>query len=196
MPPFIQNIDFYLSQTLRSMHTPAVDVVANALTDVTYGGLLWWVLAIVLWMRNHKLLAIEIIFALIIAVIEVSVFKHIFHRARPTVLTLTEHFRHLQMLTADSYSFPSGHTLLAFAATGVIQINFPDWRGKAALATAVAIGIARVYEGWHWPTDVLAGMILGLITAYLSMPVASKVYAKGEHARRALAEKAQSAQKD
>jgi undecaprenyl-diphosphatase len=181
MPPFIQNIDFYISQTLRSAQNPLLDFCANGLTDITYGGILWLILAIVLWRKKQKLIALEIMVALLFAIVEISVLKHLFHRERPTVLTLHQLFKPLQMLTADSYSFPSGHTLSAFAAAGVLRINYPDWKGNLALAIALCIGIARIYEGMHWPTDVIAGIVLGLITAWVSIPVASKVYTKVEN---------------
>jgi undecaprenyl-diphosphatase len=182
MPPFIQNIDFYISQALRSAQNPLLDFCANGLTDITYGGILWWGLAIVLWKKKQKLIALEIIVALLFAIVEISLFKHLFHRERPTVLTLHQFFKPLQMLTADSYSFPSGHTLSAFAAAGVLHNNFPDWKGNLAIAIALSVGIARIYEGMHWPTDVLVGIVLGLFTAWMSIPVASKVYARGENA--------------
>jgi undecaprenyl-diphosphatase len=182
MPPFLQNIDFYISQTLRSAQNPWLDFCANGLTDITYGGILWWIVAIILWKKNQKLIALEIMLALVFAIIEISLFKHLFHRERPTVLTLHQFFKPLQSLTADRYSFPSGHTLSAFAAAGVLGNGYPDWKGRLALSIALCIGIARIYEGMHWPSDVIAGLLLGLITAWLSIPVASKLYAKGESA--------------
>jgi undecaprenyl-diphosphatase len=182
MPPFIQNIDFYISQTLRSAQNPLLDFCAYGLTDISYGGICWWILAIILWKKNQKLIALEIMLALLIAAVEISVLKHFFQRERPTFLTLHQFFKPLQTLTADRYSFPSGHTLSAFAAAGVLRNSFPDWKGKLAIAIALCIGIARIYEGMHWPTDVLAGIVLGLFTAWLSIPVASKLYAKGENA--------------
>ncbi len=184
MPPFILNIDFYISHTLRSAQNPLLDFCSKGLTDITYGGILWWVLAIILWKRKQKLIALEIMVALLFAIVEISALKHLFHRERPTLLTLHQLFKPLQMLTADNYSFPSGHTLSAFAAAGVLCINFPDWKGNLALAIALCIGIARIYEGMHWPTDVIAGIVLGLVTAWVSTPVASKLYAKGENVSR------------
>jgi undecaprenyl-diphosphatase len=180
MPPFIQNIDFYISHLLRSAQNPLLDFCANALTDVTYGGILWWILAVVLWKKKQKLIALEIMVALLFAIVEISLFKHLFHRERPTVLTLHQFFKPLQTLTADLYSFPSGHTLSAFAAAGVLRINFPDRKGNLTLLIALSIGIARIYEGMHWPTDVIAGIVLGLLTAWMSIPVASKLYARSE----------------
>ncbi|MDR3616052.1 MAG: phosphatase PAP2 family protein [Candidatus Obscuribacterales bacterium] len=181
MPPFIQNMDFYISQALRSAQNPLLDFCASVLTDITYGGILWWILAIVLWKKKQKLLALEIMLALVFSIIEISVLKHLFHRERPTILTLHQMFKPLQTLTADRYSFPSGHTLSAFAAAGVVRIRYPDAKGNLALLIALSIGIARIYEGMHWPTDVIAGIVLGLFTAWMSIPLASKVYAKLEN---------------
>lgn len=178
MPPFIQNIDFYISHSFRSFQNPLLMNCANALTDATYGGLLWWVVAIILWKKQQKLIALELVLALLLAIIETSLLKHLFHRERPTVLTLHQLFKGFQTLTADNYSFPSGHSLSAFAAAGVMRINYSDWKGNLMLIIALLVGLSRIYEGWHWPTDVLAGALLGLLTAWITIPAASKIYGK------------------
>ena len=61
----------------------------------------------------------------------------------------------------SDYSFPSGHTLASFEAATVLMIR--DKRiGVPALILAVIIAFSRLYLYVHYPTDVLAGMILGV----------------------------------
>ncbi len=62
-------------------------------------------------------------------------------------------------------SFPSGHATTAFALATVIGFLSPRWF-YPALALAAAIGLSRITEGVHYPSDVVAGAIVGLLGAY------------------------------
>ncbi|MEG0441462.1 MAG: phosphatase PAP2 family protein, partial [Oscillospiraceae bacterium] len=65
-------------------------------------------------------------------------------------------------------SFPSGHTCAAFAAAGVWMRTLPKtWAKWTALAAAVLMGFSRLYVGVHFPTDVLAGLAIGLICSQI-----------------------------
>lgn len=60
----------------------------------------------------------------------------------------------------DKFSFPSGHTMTAFAVWSVLAEGVP-LLGTAFLVIAVLIGCSRVFLGMHYPTDVLVGALLG-----------------------------------
>ena len=61
------------------------------------------------------------------------------------------------------FSFPSGHTASSFAAAGVFFRRLPKWLGVPALLLAVLMGLSRLYVGVHYPTDVLVGLLSGLV---------------------------------
>lgn len=65
------------------------------------------------------------------------------------------------------YSFPSGHTCASFSCAVVYYKMYPDIKGKGAMALAVLIALSRLYVGVHYPTDVLAGAIVGWVSAVL-----------------------------
>ena len=64
-------------------------------------------------------------------------------------------------------SFPSGHTACTVAAARALARSVPE-AGAAAGAAAVAIGLSRVAKGEHWPLDVLAGALIGLVSEAFS----------------------------
>ena len=89
-------------------------------------------------------------------------------------------------------SFPSGHTTAAFASmTPVSIMGKPKYR-IAALCFAVLMGIARIYLVVHFPSDVLAGMIVGIFAGCVAVLIAAKLprrwyqwdaLPKGKHAK-------------
>ena len=59
------------------------------------------------------------------------------------------------------YSFPSGHSSASFSIASIIAFNMPPL-SILVVALALAVGISRIYLGVHYPTDVLAGIIIGV----------------------------------
>ena len=68
----------------------------------------------------------------------------------------------------DQFSFPSGHAASAFLMMTLLANFFPILR-IPMFFWATTVGIARVYLGVHYPTDVLAGAILGIVTARIGI---------------------------
>lgn len=70
------------------------------------------------------------------------------------------------MAPPDKFSFPSGHTMSAFAIYSSFLATLP-WLAPWVLSAAVLIGLSRIYLGLHYPTDVLMGALLGTLTGQL-----------------------------
>lgn len=70
------------------------------------------------------------------------------------------------------FSFPSGHTSAAFANATALSIAFPKWYVIApSFVWAGAVGYSRMDLGVHYPSDVLAGAIVGSGSAYLTYKI-------------------------
>lgn len=72
----------------------------------------------------------------------------------------------LLILPPGDASFPSGHTASSFAAVSALRTaGSPLW--KPSLALAAAIAASRLYLYVHWPTDVLGGILVGVLAGRL-----------------------------
>jgi len=70
---------------------------------------------------------------------------------------------------ADGYSFPSGHTSAAFYTATSLSMMYPKWYVIAPVYLwASSVGWARMYQGVHYPTDVLTGAVVGAGSAWLT----------------------------
>ena len=77
---------------------------------------------------------------------------------------------HFRVRPPDRFSFPSGHTASAFLVMTLLSSFFPiPVIQIGTFIWAVMVGVARVYLGVHYPTDVLAGALLGICTAEIGM---------------------------
>ena len=71
-----------------------------------------------------------------------------------------------------SPSFPSGHTATAFALATSLSIKYPKWYVIAPSALwACSVGVSRMQQGVHYPSDVLAGAAIGAGCAVLNVYV-------------------------
>lgn len=96
-----------------------------------------------------------------------TIVKRVIGRSRPihydSVGTLD--FRTLSWADWTYQSFPSGHTTTAFALCFVVAFLSPRWY-PAMLVLAVLIALSRIVVGAHYPTDLLAGAVVGTLGAY------------------------------
>ncbi len=74
----------------------------------------------------------------------------------------------------EDYSFPSGHTL-ASTISAVILMQEDKKLGIPAVILAVLIAFSRMYLFVHFPTDILGGLLLGLVIGFSVTPVWNRI---------------------
>ena len=95
--------------------------------------------------------------------IAAQIVKHLVGRARPELWLGPAHYA-----PGSSTSFPSGHTVGAFALAGVLVFASRSWPMRViAFALAAAVGLSRVLAFRHWVSDVTASAAIGLLTSWL-----------------------------
>ena len=95
--------------------------------------------------------------------------KHIIGRDRPFV-KYPDKIHVYGAPDADSPSFPSGHTAAAFSLATSLSITYPKWYVIAPSAVwACGVGFARINQGVHYPSDVVAGAAIGVGCAFANI---------------------------
>ena len=109
--------------------------------------------------------------------------KPLFARVRP--YNFNENFDVSTLLvdTLSDRSFPSGHTLCMFEGCVVLFLTQRKYVGIPALVLCTLVALSRLYLYVHYPTDVLAGAILGTVFAVLAVNLVSMGYAAFEAKR-------------
>ncbi len=102
-----------------------------------------------------------------------QIIKHLVGRARPELWLGPMHYA-----PGSSTSFPSGHTVGAFALAGVLVFGSRSWTLRViAFALAAGVGLSRILAFRHWMSDVTASAVVGLVTAWIITRVALRAAA-------------------
>ena len=104
----------------------------------------------------------------VIAFIIEKTVGYIWFRPRPFV-TLAGVHRLIDMSPLDK-SFPSGHASAAFAMAFGLMLHNRKW-GSLMLVLAAWVAFSRVWVGVHYPLDVIGGLVVGLLSAWITAPV-------------------------
>ena len=152
-------LDFIQNQ----FRTPFGDFVMPLISKLGSGGIIWLVLSGLLCVfPKYRKAGVTMLTALALDVLLCNVMlKPLVGRMRPfTVNTGME----LLINAPKDFSFPSGHTAASFAAAfALLFVKNKLWIPSMILASLIAF--SRLYLYVHYPTDVLAGILLGLIVS-------------------------------
>lgn len=133
-------------------------------------GWLWIALALILLLAggDRRFDALGAAFASLIAgQVLFLVLKHWIGRERPCA---TEQHCWARLLPPDRFSFPSGHTITAFAVAVPIGLYYPTLLA-GLIFCAMSIAASRVLLGLHYLSDVLAGIVIGCVVGLAAFSV-------------------------
>ena len=177
---FAENFDLpILDWIAGNLHCGFLDTVMPLITLLGDAGIFWIAIAVVLlFFPGMRKMGLSMGAALLLGVVVCNlIMKPGFARIRPYDYQL-EHFgKTIQLLVATphDFSFPSGHTIASFEAAVALTIRHKKL-GAVAMVLAVLIAFSRMYLYVHYPTDVLASVILGTAIAFLGCFLAEKLY--------------------
>ncbi len=122
---------------------------------------------------NFKKYVKMVILALGAAVLSRYVFAEIIRYLLPRSRPFVYNQINLLLGKVNESSFPSGHAVFFFAIAAVVYF-YNKKAGLIFFLAAFLISLARVFVGVHWPSDILAGAVVGMISGWLVMKIAKK----------------------
>jgi undecaprenyl-diphosphatase len=152
------------NSTIRRARLARVFQIASRLGD----GVIWYMLIAVLafgYGEQGRMIALQCAVAGVSGLLIYRALKNVLVRERP-------YMTHDTIVCAgrplDRFSFPSGHTLHAVSFTLIVCSSLP-LLAVVLVPVAILIALSRVVLGLHYPSDVVAGGLLGALIALPSM---------------------------
>lgn len=163
--------EFQILDWINSLHNGFLDSVLPVISAFGDKGIGWIILSLILlcfpkYRKAGLAMALALIFCLLIGNITL---KPLIARPRPY-----SYFPEMQLLIPplEDFSFPSGHTFASFASATALFL-FHRKEGIAAGILAAVIAFSRMYFYVHFPTDILAGIILGIASGFTAFKLIS-----------------------
>lgn len=170
---FITNIDFSILDFIQNhFRSGALDWIMPKISFLGNAGLIWIVISVVLLsIKKYRKLGITLVIGLLLGLLIGNIIlKPLVARPRPCWINSD-----IALLIASpkDFSFPSGHTLSSFiAAIIILKENKPF--GYAAMILAILIAFSRMYLYVHFPSDILAGIILAVIISFMAVKISNR----------------------
>lgn len=143
-------------------------------TSLGNAGWFWIAVSVMLLIpKRTRYVGIAALLSLLIGALITNVaLKNVVARTRP--YEVIDGLKLLVKAQSD-FSFPSGHSCASFAAAVVYFKMLPRKYGIPAVVLAALIAFSRLYVGVHYPSDVIAGTLIGILAAVLSCKILEKI---------------------
>jgi membrane-associated phospholipid phosphatase len=154
---------------LNTIHTLYLDTFFQNYT-LLGDGVFSIAIFLILLLAERTALAMQVITGYLFSGIISQALKRLIHAPRPhAIIPNAEYPYFIDGIThAGMTSFPSGHTTSVFALATLLALNTHDKRiSLIYLITAIITGYSRIYLGQHFLADVVAGALIGVLSALL-----------------------------
>ena len=160
-----------------NMANPFLDFIMPWITMLGDAGIFWMIVAaILLFTKKYRKVGLGMAFAMIMGLLVCNMtLKPLVARPRPYDLQAEMGvIINLIIEKQHDFSFPSGHTIASFEACTVLLLGNKKM-GIPATILAILIAFSRMYLYVHYPTDVIASIILGTIFGIIGYALANKL---------------------
>ncbi len=171
------NLDWIILNKIQgAMSSGFMDMIMPKITLLGSAGIIWIIIGVALLIsKKHRRIGFLVLIGLLLElIIGNGILKNLVARPRPC--WLNHDFKLLVTMPKD-YSFPSGHTFASVISTTILVLYRKEW-GWFLLPLAVLIAFSRLYLYVHFPSDVLAGAVLGVIIGCITYYAGNKIIDK------------------
>ena len=171
---------------------PLGDTVMPIITMFGDGGIFWIAISVILMLtKKHRRTGFGMAFALIMGLLVCNIIlKPGVARIRPYDFQLKYFAKEITLIAGGmhDFSFPSGHTIASFEACTALMLGNKKF-GIPATILAILVAFSRLYLYLHYPTDVIASIILGTIFGIIGHLLAKNLnfrspFRKGKYQRK------------
>ena len=167
-------MELSILHAIQQIHVPWLDAVMIFFTKLGDDGILWIALGVLLlFFKKTRKCGVCVLLSMLFGMLIGKEFlKDVVERTRPFVVDPSVV---LKVTPPSSFSFPSGHTLDAFASATAVFMYYRK-PGVAAFVVASLIAFSRMYLFMHYPTDILGGIAVGVGVAVIVVKVVEKMF--------------------
>lgn len=174
MVDFITNIDVSILNFIREfLSCKVLDVIFSFITSLGDNGIIWLCCAaVLLFFKKYRRYGIVLLIALAIELLICNgILKNVFSRTRPY-----DFVQGIDLIIKKpgNFSFPSGHTMSSAVAATVLTMTNKKF-GYFAIPLATLIAFSRLYLYVHYPSDVIAAAILGILLGIVVFKLQEKI---------------------
>jgi len=142
-----------------------LDVIMPLVTYLasTIAVMIYCTTSLILYKKYHDERMLTFSISVLISCILVKILKKLLVRQRPfeKIKTLN-----VKKIGIDKFSFPSGHTAVAFAIATSAYFFISIYLFYFCIMLSLLVGFSRMYLGVHYPSDILVGALVGTVSAY------------------------------
>ena len=168
------NLDFYLFGEINRFAGKYFWLDTLAIFFAQYFEYIFIFLLILFLTRNFKKYIYMIVEAFFAAILAKEIFVDIIRQLWPKFRPFVEKQIYLLIQHPVTASFPSAHAAFYFAIATTIYL-YHKKAGLVFLISALLISMARVFSGVHWPSDIIVGALVGIISALIVNQVSKEL---------------------
>jgi len=182
---FLKSIDLKLFLALNGQHSPLLDFIMYWLSDK----MIWvhmYIVFILLICYYYKYKALIILLGVGIVILITDqlasgLLKELVHRLRPSHEPSLAGLIHINGGPGGLYGFASSHAANAFGMATFLWLTLKpclSWMRYWLVLWASLVSYSRIYNGVHYPADVIVGIVLGIIVGWIMAKIYRYVDAK------------------